>query len=53
MNIIILPYRFGTEDHKIVLVNFKQSDVVGFRVKIYSLGMRRLICENKVAVKRT
>ena len=48
----IFPCRFGTEDHRVILVDFKLSDIAGYRAKIYSLGMRRLICENKVVVEK-
>ena len=52
MNVIIFYYRFGIEDHRVILVDFKLSNVAGYRVKIYSLEMRRLIHENKIVVEK-
>ena len=51
-NTIIFPYGFGIGDYRIILVGFKQSNVVGYRVKICSLGIRKLICENKAVVEK-
>ena len=50
MNTTIFSHRFSTRDHRVILVDFKLRDVAKNRVKIYSPGMRRLICENKAVV---
>jgi len=51
-NVIIFPCRFGAGDYSIILVDFKQSNIAEHRVKIYSLEIRRLICENKAVVEK-
>ena len=52
MNMITLSYRFGIGDYRIILVNFKQSDTVGYRVKICSPGMWRLAHKNRIVVEK-
>ena len=51
-NTVILSYRFGIEDYRIILVNFKQSNVGGYRVNICSPVIYRLMYENNFTVEK-
>ena len=42
-NAVILPYRFSIGDSRMIFVNSKKSHIVGYRVKICSPVMKRLI----------
>ena len=48
----IFSHGFSIGYYRVILVNFKLNDIAGYRVKICSLEMRRLICKNKVAVEK-
>ena len=52
INVTLFYYRFSAGDYRVILVDFKLSDIAKYRVKICSLGMRRLIYKNKVAVEK-
>ena len=52
INVVMLPYRFGIGDHKIILVNFKCSNVSGHIINICSPGIWRLIYDKKLAVEK-
>ena len=51
-NVIIFPCRFGTGDYQIILVDFKFSNVAGYRINICSSGIWRLIYDNKIAIEK-
>ena len=49
---ILLPYRFSAEDYRAILVDFKLENIAGYRVKICTLNMRRLIGNKSSVVAR-
>ena len=50
INITVFLHRFGVGDYSIMVVDFELADIIGTKVNIYWLAVRRLICENNAIV---
>ena len=42
----ILPHKFGTGNYRVIIVDFEIDQIIGSRVRICTLMMRRLIYGN-------
>ena len=49
MNTILLLYRFGTGDYRVIIIDFRLDNAIKYRVNIYTLNTRSLI-DNKPSV---
>ena len=51
IEVSLLSHKFGTGDHRVILVDFNLDQILERGVKICTPLIRRLICENKKSVE--
>ena len=49
---ILLLCRFSIEDYRVIIIDFKLENLVGYKVNIYTLNMRRLIGDKPLVTAR-
>ena len=51
-SVVVFPHRFRVGNHRVILVDFNWNDIIGRRINIYKLNMRRLIFKKALIIKK-